>query len=293
VVYSHADGERDVLVYDRVVRCTGFQFDTSIFSGLTTPLLSTNDRLPDMTPNWESTNVPGLFFAGTLMQARDFRRAGSAFIDGFRYNIRTLTRILGERFHGEAYPRKQIDARAEPLADVLLRRASTTSALWVQFRHLCDVIVVDDVAQRADHFEELPVDVIPERFGTAHFYFTLNFEWGEWDGDIFAIERHPSHESAGRSVFLHPVVRHFRGGKLASEHHLLEDLVGVYHPDYTTNVVRAHSGAPARRYHSGQHVQPLVSFLTSCGIRRATDPVEDNPLVPASRGGQGPDPRQT
>ena len=34
-------------------------------------------RYPDIKPSFESVNVEGLYFAGTLAQCRDFRRAGS------------------------------------------------------------------------------------------------------------------------------------------------------------------------------------------------------------------------
>jgi cation diffusion facilitator CzcD-associated flavoprotein CzcO len=61
--------------YDRVIVCTGFRFDASIFAEECRPELVHRDRFPAQTAAWESTNVPDLYFAGTLMQVRDFTRS--------------------------------------------------------------------------------------------------------------------------------------------------------------------------------------------------------------------------
>src|SRR5262249_44928035 len=74
VTYLHAHGEQEDLYYDRVIFCTGFRFDAAIFDAGCKPMLVTNDRFPEQTSEWESTNVPGLYFAGTLTQQRDYKR---------------------------------------------------------------------------------------------------------------------------------------------------------------------------------------------------------------------------
>lgn len=263
VTYSHANGEQDVLTYDRVINCCGFQFDASIFSPECRPELINEGRLPDMTPDWESTKRPGVFFAGTLMQTQDFRQAGSAFIDGFRYNVRTLSHLLRERYHGHPYPAERLDVDAGGLADTMCRRASTTSALWVQFLQLCDVIVPN--ADHAVRYQELPLKSVAQRFADTPSMWTMHFQWGPWDGDPFAIDRHPDAEQADRSVFLHPVVQHWSNGKVDAVHHLLEDLVGVYHPSQSQNVIRSHNGVLVEQYHKVQHVDPLTNFLAATG----------------------------
>jgi thioredoxin reductase len=72
--YTHAEGEVEELVYDRVIACTGFRFNAEIFDASCRPRLTLCDRFPDQTPAWESVNVPDLYFAGTLMQMRDYKR---------------------------------------------------------------------------------------------------------------------------------------------------------------------------------------------------------------------------
>ena len=85
--------------YDRVIACTGFRFDDSIFDQNCRPKLNDNDRLPAQTSQWESINVPDLYFAGTLMQERDLKRAASGFIHGFRYNVCALHRFFELHHH--------------------------------------------------------------------------------------------------------------------------------------------------------------------------------------------------
>ena len=89
VRYSHANGEVQDLVYDRIILCTGFRFDSSFFDEDCRPDLTVNDRFPSLTCEWESTNVPHMFFAGTITQSRDYKKTSSGFIHGFRYNTRS------------------------------------------------------------------------------------------------------------------------------------------------------------------------------------------------------------
>jgi hypothetical protein len=73
--------ELEVLRYDRVIAATGFAHDTSLYHASTQPQMETAKtagRYPEITPAFESVNVPGLYFAGTIAQVRDFRKAGSA-----------------------------------------------------------------------------------------------------------------------------------------------------------------------------------------------------------------------
>ncbi|HLJ35236.1 MAG TPA: NAD(P)-binding domain-containing protein [Ktedonobacteraceae bacterium] len=260
--YAHANGEWEEMAYDRIIRCTGFQFDDSIFDETCRLNLCINDRFPGMTATWESTSVANLFFAGTLMQARDYKRASSAFIDGFRYNIRTLASFLALRYHNEQLPGMIIEATSEQLTRATFQRICRTSGLWAQFGYLCDLIVVDEQQRQAYYYYELPLDYIHEsQFGTHRHYYTITFEWGSWQGDVFAIERHPRSEQAHRNAFLHPIVRRFDGPRLLAEHHILEDLFGMYCSESATTVRQSNSGRDIRQYHQSEHEQPLQRFF--------------------------------
>ncbi len=261
VAYTHAEGEVDELVYDQVIRCTGFQFDVSFYDAACRPSSILDGRLPAITPYWESANVPGLFFVGELMQGRDFKRAASAFIHGFRYNVRTLFRHLMSRYEGEPLPWQTLPADPERLMRAVVERASRTSALWSQFRYLCDLFVVNDDGV-VEWVEEVPFQALQEgEFSHHPHYYSLTFEWGQWGGDTMAVSRRPVPNAADQSVFLHPIVRRFAFGEAVSEHHLLEDLFGIFSSEHVRNAVLSHSGQGIKEYHRMAHEEPLTAFF--------------------------------
>ncbi|GAA0948437.1 NAD(P)-binding domain-containing protein [Nonomuraea longicatena] len=243
ITYTLAEGERTELEYDAVVRCTGFRMDTGLFADSCTPDLAPNGRIPALGPDWQSANVDGLYFAGTLMQGRDFKRASSAFIDGFRYNLRTMARLLAERYENTPLAWHDLPADPDGLAATMLERVNHSSALWTQFEYLCDAYVVERESGRVRHYEDLPEDYAAERFAGEDRLFTVTLRWGRQDyGDVFAIRRHPTPDRAEECAFLHPVVREWHRGERAAERHLLEDLLAEWrHPE--------------------RHVAPLRAFL--------------------------------
>lgn len=259
LAYSHADSEVEALRYDRVITCTGFRFDASIFAEDCRPSLDANGRLPTMTSEWESTSVPDLFFAGTLMQYRDYKKHNSGFIHGFRYNIRALARVFGRRYHARPWPAAAIPSAPGELCAALLGRANRSSALWQQPGFLCDLIQLPSGGGAAQHLEELPVDLALESFAAEGEWLMLTLEFGPSAVDPFNVPR--IHRSDARraelSTFLHPIVRHYAQGALVAEHHVIEDL-----------------GAEWRE---PEHVAPLTEFLASLapahGAARRSGPV--------------------
>jgi thioredoxin reductase len=240
ITYTHAEGERATLEYESVIRCAGFRIDTSVFDPACRPRLVRDDRMPELGPDWQSADVDGLYFAGTLAQDRDFKRASSAFIDGFRYNLRTLTALLRERYDGVPLAATEVAADADGLTSLILDRVNWSSALWTQFEFLCDALVVDEATGRVRHYADLPEDYAVARFGDCY---TVSLRWGREEyADVFAIERHPQPGRAAESAFIHPVIRRFAGGELVAERHLLEDLLAEWRrPD--------------------RHIEPLRAFL--------------------------------
>ena len=230
--------------YDRIIACTGFRFDASIFDPSCRPDLVINDRFPAQTSAYESANVPGLYFAGTLTQQRDFKRSTSGFIHGFRYGVRALSRILDQRHHDTPWPERPLDATPEAITDAIIARINVTSALWQQFAVLADVVRLSAPA----YLEEVPVAYLKEG--------------GLGDGPVLAVtlEYGPDHDqvdpfditvpriaendatAAHDAGYLHPVVRLHRDGRVPAEHHLAENLEN-------------HWNLPA------VHHQPLAQFV--------------------------------
>jgi thioredoxin reductase len=244
ITYTHADGERDTLMYESVLRCTGFRISTEIFDASCQPELVRDGRLPALRPDWQSSNVDGLYFAGTLAQTRDFKRASSAFIDGFRYNLRTMTALLQERYDGVPLAHDEVPVDPDGLTTLILDRVNWSSALWTQFEYLCDALVIDPTTGLARHYRDLPEDYAIERFADQPHWYTVALRWGRDEyADVFNIERHPQPGRARESAFIHPVVRRYQGRDMVVEQHLLEDLLAEWR-------------RPER------HVEPLRDFLT-------------------------------
>ncbi len=231
VHFAHADGEEEELLYDRVILCTGFRFDASIFDESCRPLLAIKNRFPAQTSEWESVNVRDLYFVGTLTQMRDFKKKTSGFIHGFRYNARTLYAILAHKYHGRDLPFELIEPSVDDLVDSIIDSVNVSSALWQQYGFLCDLIVVSDDGKEARYYKELPVDYIHDtELGQNSHYYVITLEFGLdrilASPDPFALERVHKDDvnRAMLSTALHPIVRRYAKSALISEHHVIEDI---------------------------------------------------------------------
>ncbi len=235
-------------VYDRVIACTGFRMDASIYAEECRPKLTIRDRFPELTHEWESVNVPDLYFAGTLTQSRDFKKYTSAFIHGFRYGIRALTHILDQKYEHVPWPSRDLAADPAVLADTALARLNRTSALWQQFHFMSDVVLLDGSGDgNAHYYEEVPVDYVrASDLGRSRdcFTFTLEYGAGHDEMDPFDIAVGRAWEDAHKhdDRYLHPVVRHYRRGTLLDELRLKENLDN----DWT---------------HEAEHRKPLREFI--------------------------------
>ncbi|MGW0820294.1 NAD(P)-binding domain-containing protein [Streptomyces sp. NPDC002845] len=228
--FSRADEVVKELRYDRVIVCTGFRFDASVFAPDCRPELVINDRFAALSPAYESVNVPGLYFAGTLMQQRDFKKSTGGFIHGFRYAVRALSRILDERHHDTPWPHRPVDPDPSALADAVVERVNRTSALWQQFGVLGDVVVTAP-GETARYHEEVPVAYTHDsELASGADYFTVTLEYGPDHDKVDPFDitvRRPSQnsvEGAFDAAYLHPVIRHFRAGELLGTHHMAENL---------------------------------------------------------------------
>ncbi|RDI60350.1 NAD(P)-binding domain-containing protein [Nocardia pseudobrasiliensis] len=228
VSFARADEVVKRLRYDRVIACTGFRFDASIFEPDTRPRLMIEDRFAELNPCYESVNVPGLYFAGTIMQQRDFKKSTTGFIHGFRYAVRALGHILDERHHDHPWPRRPLEPTADALADAVVARVNRTSALWQMFGVLGDVLLVPSSGP-AHHLEEVPVDYAHESdYGCDYFTVTLEYGPDHDKVDPFDISvRRAAQNSPDQAIdasYLHPVIRHWHAGQLLDVHHMAENL---------------------------------------------------------------------
>ncbi len=226
--YSHANDEIEELIYDNVILCAGFQFDTSFFDKSTLPDLAIDDRLPKQKSNWESTNVENLFFAGTLTQMRDYKKSTSGFIHGFRYNSRCLFHMLQKLDRNIDWPHEVLERSPEIISGAIIKDVNESSTLWQQFGFLGDLMVINQ--NEVLFVKNIPVDYAKEVYCQSfNHYFIITLEYGneifEMAPDIFSLERvHRNDiENADKSSGLHPILREFKDGKLVNTHHLIED----------------------------------------------------------------------
>jgi thioredoxin reductase len=245
--YAHADSETEELCYDRVILCTGFRFDDSIFDPSCRPTSTLDGRLPGQTSEWESINIRDLYFAGTLMQVRDYKKKQSGFIHGFRYNIKMLHQILRKKYSASPMPRRTIPSDPGLVAAEIIRRVNTTSALWQQNGFMCDLMVFNRERSEVYYYDELTVDYVRDKWDHEVQYYTVTLEFGQERidaaQDVFRVER-PRRDDAAKaelSTGIHPILRRYCRGQLVSTHHVMEDFLSEWKEEV--------------------HVKPLVQFM--------------------------------
>ncbi|HEX4786925.1 MAG TPA: NAD(P)-binding domain-containing protein [Actinospica sp.] len=259
--FARADEVVKELPYDRVLCCTGFRLDTAPFAEECRPELVINERFAELTAGYESVNVPGLYFAGTLMQQRDFKKATSGFIHGFRYTVRALARVLEQRGYGVPWPHRTLPADPAALTDAVLARVNRSSALWQQFGVMADVILVPQDDGRARYLEEVPLAyaldgglAAPDNGLPADaMMLAVTLEYGpdhdKVDPFDISVRRAAQNnvDHAHDAAYLHPVVRIHRHGKVLAEHHLAENLENQWDGEAT-------------------HRAPLLAFLEKAAV---------------------------
>lgn len=238
VGYSHAHDEVEELFYDNVIVCTGFKGDYSIFDATCKPELTIKDKYPLLTAEWESANVPGLYFAGALTHSRDFRKTQSAFIHGYRYNAKMLATVLESKHESVPVPRTRLPILAEGLVERVIERVNSVSAHWHQPGFFCDAIVPRPEEDGVDYFEELTVDYVKDVLSKEfNDYLTVTLEFGQEIIDsapnIFALERPHKNDVANAhlSTGIHPILRFYSDGELVSTHHVIEDFSNEWKED--------------------------------------------------------------
>ncbi|CAB3382387.1 Hypothetical predicted protein [Cloeon dipterum] len=259
--------------YDRVIACLGFKFDDSIFHRSTRPArCRLASKYPAVKSNYESENVAGLFFAGTLAHSLDFRRSAGGFIHGFRYTVQALHRLLERKNHGVAWASRSLPLRH--LVNTLLVRVNQAAATYQMFGQLADVYLIRN--NNKSEFMLVPefpaalvgrLDELAGHSGAGGSVLVSLLEYGaDFSGpakDTFRPDRATGDpQEAHRSNFLHPVLYFYR--QPPTETDLLKDDHGTHllpRPDKTHHVLEdflTQWTAPTA------HVLPLRRFLQSC-----------------------------
>lgn len=190
---------------DEVILATGFKVPLRDLRELDVATVL-NDRVPALTPFFESVSAPGIFFAGNAsVGSKGPRKHGvtpnSTSVNGFRYNARVLAEHLAERLGIE---RRRPEIARDELVGFLLRELAGAPELWIQRNFLTRVVSASNGSFRDEGI--LPLE---------HF-----LDSGGSDAVAAAIEADP------RAV-IHPTVYVRRAG-LIQEHELPPHPVHAY-----------------------------------------------------------------
>lgn len=222
-------GEKEEFEYDHVIITCGFKMDDSIFKGNAVPKTAYNGKFPDLSNEWESTNVENLYFAGILTHSRDFKKSSSGFIHGFRYNCEALAKILMRKHEQKELQFDIIKGiNTTKITDQIIAKINLSSALWQQFSFMGDVLIVDHKNNETRYCDALPCDYINEVLCIdEEEYYIITLEYGTGHFDPFAEEAERINrfdaEHAEESDFLHPVLRKYNKGTQQEVIHLIEN----------------------------------------------------------------------
>jgi thioredoxin reductase len=145
----HVDGTtlegRFQLVGDVAIAATGFATPLGDLRELGVATVAQN-RIPALTPFWESVTVPGIYFAGNATQgAPGLRKHGvvstSAAVQGFRYNARILARHLAETLQQVVTSRPVLGL--EEIVPFMLHELAHAPELWTQKGYLARVLTTE------------------------------------------------------------------------------------------------------------------------------------------------------
>lgn len=227
---SAAEDHEIVLTYDYVIACTGFQFDNSIFADDIKPRMQHLDKFPVMTSEWESESVKGLFFAGTIMQSRDYRKTMSGFVHGFRHNVKCLVEFIAGRMQGTKYPSETVSLDTPVLVKHIIDRLSTGSGIFLQPSFLGDVILTDG-EDAGITFQDVPIEWAHQTpYISNGSYLTVTLEYGDFGENSLHVKRQHNVFGKEPDAFIHPVIRTFEGGVLKAEVHLADHLDADWRP---------------------------------------------------------------
>ncbi|XP_057310972.1 FAD-dependent oxidoreductase domain-containing protein 2-like [Hydractinia symbiolongicarpus] len=227
--------------YDKILRCTGFKFDRSIYSPEVRPNKSPiGAKYPHIYGNYESTKSKGMFFTGVATHSLDWRVSAGGFIHGFRYSTRALARHLEWRNHQVPWP--SVVLPNKDLMNYLLKRLNEASGIYQMLSALSDVIIFRD-DNKFEYLEEVPIGMMKNfQRNTGHVFsrgIVVNLEYGKnFSGpgsDPFKSERATGDAKyAHQSNFLHPVLYYYNNGiprfnrelpRPARLHHMVEDFL--------------------------------------------------------------------
>ena len=162
---------------DTAIAATGFRTPLQDLQGHGLGTVA-DGRIPALTPYWESTTLPGLYFAGNAMQgAAGLRKNGigsaSGTVSGFRYNARLLAQEIAKRL---GHKQEWRYLGRDEIVPFLLDELRCGSEIWTQKGYLARAVYPDGatgivpLAHFLDHCERGSVAVTIEMNAAGEIY---------------------------------------------------------------------------------------------------------------------------
>jgi thioredoxin reductase len=148
----HAEGTTSpcdlALDADDVIAATGFRTPLLDLPSLGVQTVG-QGRIPALTPFFEASGVPGIYFAGNTTQGAPGLRkhgvgASSAAVHGFRYNARVLTEEIAARYFGIRQERRAL--APDEIVPFLAAELARGPEIWTQKAYLARVVTLGDEA---------------------------------------------------------------------------------------------------------------------------------------------------
>ncbi len=138
-----------VLDADEVIAATGFRAPLLDLPKLGVQTVG-QGRIPALTPFFEATGAPGIYFAGNATQGAPGLRkhgvgASSPAVHGFRYNARVLAEAIAERHFGIAAPARPL--AQDEVVPFLAAELASGPEIWTQKAYLARVVRLEGGAQ--------------------------------------------------------------------------------------------------------------------------------------------------
>jgi thioredoxin reductase len=137
--------------FDDIIICTGWKFDTSIFNFDID--LTSNNKYPVISHNYESSNNKNLFFIGSLMHSLDFKKSSGGFIHGFRYLIKYFFNLN----YDNKYNINKFNS-TDSLVDHVVYKINETSPMYQMYGQLCDIFYLDSNDNSYKYYNDVHFD---------------------------------------------------------------------------------------------------------------------------------------
>ena len=164
--------------FDEVILCTGWKFDKSLFHFDVATTLG--GKFPEITEQYESTSCSNLFFVGSLMHSRDYKKGSGGFIHGFRYLLKLFVQLHYKvPFVTKTFPFNGTMDCYNELATHIFRRINYASSIYQLYGVMCDVFYFDSDKRHIVYLHDVTKECLPHLPIQATHINLLFLEYGE------------------------------------------------------------------------------------------------------------------